>query len=168
MCFIDILFSLSLTIFPTSFLVFMQLYFQFEQDFALGSIKLKALIDLFEEIVEEPFFNQLRWQPVAQFRIFDFWYLLMTIDPFFSYSPAIDIPCQIIPLRMRIPIFSVQNELVLAFMWGRYSNCWYLLNSICCKLAQTIGYWLLDNKVVLVCHESFYCYRIVVSPIKQV
>lgn len=41
-------------------LVFMQLYFQIEQDFGLGSIKLKALIDLFDEIVEEPFFNQLR------------------------------------------------------------------------------------------------------------
>ena len=41
-------------------LVFMQLYFQIDQDFGLGSIKLKALIDLFDEIVEEPFFNQLR------------------------------------------------------------------------------------------------------------
>ena len=37
-----------------------ELYFQIEQDLGLGSIKLKALIDLFEEIVDEPLFNQLR------------------------------------------------------------------------------------------------------------
>lgn len=41
-------------------LLFMQLYFQIEQDSGLESTKLKALIDLFEEIVEEPLFNQLR------------------------------------------------------------------------------------------------------------
>lgn len=38
----------------------MQLYFQIEQDFGMESVKLKALTDLFDEIVEEPFFNQLR------------------------------------------------------------------------------------------------------------
>lgn len=43
----------------------MQLYFQIDQDFGLESIKLKALIDLFDEIIEEPFFNQLRLQSVA-------------------------------------------------------------------------------------------------------
>ncbi|RYR49394.1 hypothetical protein Ahy_A07g035876 isoform I [Arachis hypogaea] len=37
-----------------------ELYFQIEQDLGLGSIKLKALIDLFEEVVDEPLFNQLR------------------------------------------------------------------------------------------------------------
>jgi nardilysin len=38
----------------------MQLYFQIEEDLGLGSTKLKALIDLFDEIVEETLFNQLR------------------------------------------------------------------------------------------------------------
>lgn len=37
-----------------------ELYFQIEQDFGMGSMKLKALIDLVEEIVKEPLFNQLR------------------------------------------------------------------------------------------------------------
>jgi hypothetical protein len=36
----------------------------------LGSTKLKALIDLFDEIVEEPLFNQLRWQSDARSIIF--------------------------------------------------------------------------------------------------
>lgn len=38
----------------------LQRYFQVEQDLGMDSIKLKALIDLFNEIVEEPMFNQLR------------------------------------------------------------------------------------------------------------
>ena len=38
----------------------LQLYFQIEQDIGMESIKLKALLDLFDEIVEEPLFNQLR------------------------------------------------------------------------------------------------------------
>ncbi|KAI9118671.1 hypothetical protein K1719_011003 [Acacia pycnantha] len=37
-----------------------ELYFQIGQDFGMRSTKLKALIDLFDEIVEEPLFNQLR------------------------------------------------------------------------------------------------------------
>ncbi|XP_057416399.1 nardilysin-like [Lotus japonicus] len=37
-----------------------ELYFQIEQDFGMRSMKLKALIDLVEEIVKEPLFNQLR------------------------------------------------------------------------------------------------------------
>jgi hypothetical protein len=36
----------------------------------LGSTKLKALIDLFDEIVEEPLFNQLRWQSDARSIVF--------------------------------------------------------------------------------------------------
>ena len=39
----------------------LQLYFQIEQDIGMESIKLKALLDLFDEIVEEPLFNQLRY-----------------------------------------------------------------------------------------------------------
>lgn len=38
----------------------LQLYFQIEQEIGMESIKLKALLDLFDEIVEEPLFNQLR------------------------------------------------------------------------------------------------------------
>lgn len=38
----------------------MQLYFQVEPEVGKESIKLKALMDLFDEIVEEPLFNQLR------------------------------------------------------------------------------------------------------------
>ncbi|KAG5233552.1 nardilysin [Salix suchowensis] len=37
-----------------------ELYFQIEPEVGLDSIKLKALADLFDEIVEEPLFNQLR------------------------------------------------------------------------------------------------------------
>ncbi|KAJ4719217.1 Insulin-degrading enzyme [Melia azedarach] len=37
-----------------------ELYFQIEQEKGMESIKLKALVDLFDEIVEEPCFNQLR------------------------------------------------------------------------------------------------------------
>ncbi|XP_041015433.1 uncharacterized protein LOC121258125 [Juglans microcarpa x Juglans regia] len=40
--------------------IFQKLYFQIEHDVGMDSIKLKALIDLFDEIVEEPLFNQLR------------------------------------------------------------------------------------------------------------
>jgi hypothetical protein len=63
MCPIDNLFSkISDKFLPLLTLVFlfMQLYFQIEEDLGLGSTKLKALIDLFDEIVEEPLFNQLR------------------------------------------------------------------------------------------------------------
>ncbi|GKV20787.1 hypothetical protein SLEP1_g30857 [Rubroshorea leprosula] len=37
-----------------------ELYFQIEPDMGAEAVKLKALIDLFDEIVEEPLFNQLR------------------------------------------------------------------------------------------------------------
>ncbi|XP_056165703.1 nardilysin-like isoform X2 [Syzygium oleosum] len=39
-----------------------ELYFQIEPEVGKESIKLKALMDLFDEIVEEPLFNQLRTQ----------------------------------------------------------------------------------------------------------
>lgn len=37
-----------------------ELYFQIEQEKGMELTRLKALIDLFDEILEEPFFNQLR------------------------------------------------------------------------------------------------------------
>ncbi|KAF8397117.1 hypothetical protein HHK36_016024 [Tetracentron sinense] len=37
-----------------------ELYFQIEQDMGIGSTKLRALADLFDDIVQEPLFNQLR------------------------------------------------------------------------------------------------------------
>ncbi|XP_047330594.1 nardilysin-like [Impatiens glandulifera] len=37
-----------------------ELYFQIEPESGPGLIKMKALIDLFDEIIQEPFFNQLR------------------------------------------------------------------------------------------------------------
>ncbi|KAL5582861.1 hypothetical protein UlMin_015303 [Ulmus minor] len=59
-----------------------ELYFQIEQDLGMESIKLKALIDLFDEIIEEPLFNQLRTKeqlgyvvqcsPRVTYRVFGF------------------------------------------------------------------------------------------------
>ncbi|PRQ34798.1 putative insulysin [Rosa chinensis] len=40
--------------------IFSQLYFQIEQAVKSESVRLKVLIDLFQEIVQEPLFNQLR------------------------------------------------------------------------------------------------------------
>ncbi|KAK7305523.1 hypothetical protein VNO77_43429 [Canavalia gladiata] len=67
-----------------------ELYFQIEQDFGLGSIKLKAMIDLFEEIVEEPFFNQLRTKeqlgyvvecsPRVTYRVFGFCFCIQSSE----------------------------------------------------------------------------------------
>lgn len=38
-----------------------QLYYQIEQENAVDSLKQKSFSDLFDEIVEEPFYNQLRY-----------------------------------------------------------------------------------------------------------
>lgn len=43
------------------FFCFLQLYFQIEPEEGTTLTKLKALTDLFDEIVEEPLFNQLRY-----------------------------------------------------------------------------------------------------------
>ncbi|XP_030537462.1 nardilysin-like [Rhodamnia argentea] len=80
-----------------------ELYFQVEPEVGEESIKLKALMDLFDEIVEEPLFNQLRTQeqlgyvvegsPRVTYRIYGFCfcvqsskydpvYLLRRIDKF--------------------------------------------------------------------------------------
>lgn len=50
----------------TSFGLALQLYFQIEPEGGLEAVKLKALIDLFDEIVEEPLFNQLRYFSEAE------------------------------------------------------------------------------------------------------
>lgn len=44
------------------FLFCLQLYFQIEPEVGAGLFKLKALADLFDEIVDEPLFNQLRYK----------------------------------------------------------------------------------------------------------
>lgn len=38
----------------------LKLYFQIEPEVGVEAVKLKTMIDLFDEIVEEPLFNQLR------------------------------------------------------------------------------------------------------------
>ncbi|XP_048324468.2 nardilysin-like isoform X2 [Ziziphus jujuba] len=70
-----------------------QLYFQIEQDLGLESIKMKSLVDLFDEIVEEPLFNQLRTKeqlgyvvecsPRITYRIFGFCFCVQSAE----YSP---------------------------------------------------------------------------------
>lgn len=40
---------------------FLQSYFQIGQDQGKNTIRLRCLVDLFEDIIAEPFFNQLRW-----------------------------------------------------------------------------------------------------------
>ncbi|CAI8597020.1 unnamed protein product [Vicia faba] len=70
-----------------------ELYFQIEEDTGLGSTKLKALIDLFEEIVEEPLFNQLRTKeqlgyvvecsPRVTYRVFGFCFCIQSSE----YNP---------------------------------------------------------------------------------
>lgn len=71
-----------------------ELYFQIEQDSGLESTKLKALIDLFEEIVEEPLFNQLRTKeqlgyvvecsPRVTYRVFGFCFCIQSAE----YDPV--------------------------------------------------------------------------------
>ncbi|KAJ1422925.1 Peptidase M16, C-terminal [Sesbania bispinosa] len=72
----------------------LELYFQIEQDFGTGSTKLKALIDLFDEIVEEPLFNQLRTKeqlgyvvecsPRVTYRVFGFCFCIQSSE----YNPV--------------------------------------------------------------------------------
>ncbi|XP_020237618.1 nardilysin-like [Cajanus cajan] len=71
-----------------------ELYFQIDQDLGIRSIKLKALIDFFEEIVEEPFFNQLRTKeqlgyvvecsPRVTYRVFGFCFCIQSSE----YNPV--------------------------------------------------------------------------------
>ncbi|XP_030963559.1 nardilysin-like [Quercus lobata] len=70
-----------------------ELYFQIEQDIGMESIKLKALLDLFDEIVEEPLFNQLRTKeqlgyvvecsPRVTYRVFGYCFIVQSSE----YSP---------------------------------------------------------------------------------
>ncbi|KAF1891133.1 hypothetical protein Lal_00001272 [Lupinus albus] len=71
-----------------------ELYFQIEQDVGVESTKLKALIDLFDEIVEEPLFNQLRTKeqlgyvvqcsPRITYRVFGFCFCIQSSE----YNPV--------------------------------------------------------------------------------
>ncbi|XP_050216582.1 nardilysin-like isoform X2 [Mercurialis annua] len=70
-----------------------ELYFQIEPETGLESVKLKALIDLFDEIVEEPLFNQLRTKeqlgyvvecsPRVTYRVYGFCFCIQSS----KYSP---------------------------------------------------------------------------------
>jgi len=70
-----------------------ELYFQIEQEVGMESTKLKALMDLFDEIVEEPLFNQLRTKeqlgyvvecsPRVTYRAFGFCFIVQSSE----YSP---------------------------------------------------------------------------------
>ncbi|GLT80672.1 hypothetical protein SLA2020_520990 [Shorea laevis] len=80
-----------------------ELYFQIEPDVGAEAVKLKALIDLFDEIVEEPLFNQLRTKeqlgyavecsPRITYRVFGFCFCVQSS----KYSPVY--------LQERIDIF---------------------------------------------------------------
>ncbi|XP_048226972.1 nardilysin-like isoform X2 [Ricinus communis] len=71
-----------------------ELYFQIEPEIGLNSIKLKALVDLFDEIVDEPLFNQLRTKeqlgyvvecsPRVTYRVYGFCFCVQSS----KYSPV--------------------------------------------------------------------------------
>ncbi|KAM6578444.1 hypothetical protein CsatB_030281 [Cannabis sativa] len=70
-----------------------ELYFQIEQDMGMDSVRLKTLVDLFDEIVEEPLFNQLRTKeqlgyvvecsPRITYRVFGFCFCVQSAE----YNP---------------------------------------------------------------------------------
>ncbi|BFG33740.1 hypothetical protein CerSpe_200140 [Prunus speciosa] len=70
-----------------------ELYFQIEQEVGIESTRLKALVDLFDEIVEEPLFNQLRTKeqlgyvvecsPRVTYRVFGFCFCVQSSE----YNP---------------------------------------------------------------------------------
>ncbi|MBA0644564.1 hypothetical protein Goklo_028707 [Gossypium klotzschianum] len=72
----------------------LELYFQIEPEGEVEPVKLKALIDLFDEIVEEPLFNQLRTKeqlgyvvecsPRVTYRVYGFWFCIQSS----KYSPV--------------------------------------------------------------------------------
>lgn len=51
----------------------LQLYFQIEPEEGTALIKLKAVIDLFDELVEEPLFNQLRYNETVHSYMTHLW-----------------------------------------------------------------------------------------------
>ncbi|XVE58917.1 hypothetical protein DITRI_Ditri05aG0001400 [Diplodiscus trichospermus] len=72
----------------------LELYFQIEPEVGVEAVKLKALIDLFDEIVEEPLFNQLRTKeqlgyvvecsPRVTYRVYGFCFCVQSS----KYSPV--------------------------------------------------------------------------------
>ncbi|MBA0708114.1 hypothetical protein Golax_020100, partial [Gossypium laxum] len=72
----------------------LELYFQIEPEGEVEAVKLKALIDLFDEIVEEPLFNQLRTKeqlgyvvqcsPRVTYRVYGFCFCIQSS----KYSPV--------------------------------------------------------------------------------
>ncbi|PPS07924.1 hypothetical protein GOBAR_AA12719 [Gossypium barbadense] len=72
----------------------LELYFQIEPEAGVEAVKLKALIDLFDEIVEEPLFNQLRTKeqlgyvvecsPRVTYRVYGFCFCIQSS----KYSPV--------------------------------------------------------------------------------
>ncbi|KAK4274917.1 hypothetical protein QN277_018076 [Acacia crassicarpa] len=93
-----------------------ELYFQIGQDVGMGSTKLKALVDLFDEIVDEPLFNQLRTKeqlgyvvecsPRLTYRVFGFCFCVQSSE----YNP--------IYLQGRIDNFIDGLEQLLASLDG--------------------------------------------------
>ena len=53
--------------FLTPSLVYVQLYYQIEQESVADVFSLKGFADLFDEIGQEPFFNQLRYESENNF-----------------------------------------------------------------------------------------------------
>jgi nardilysin len=45
------------------------MYFQVEQDFGKESIRMRCIIDLFEQMIQEPCFNQLRTKEQLGYRV---------------------------------------------------------------------------------------------------
>ncbi|KAK6246743.1 hypothetical protein QUC31_018308 [Theobroma cacao] len=72
----------------------LELYFQIEPEVGVEAVKLKALIDLFDEIVEEPHYNQLRTKeqlgyvvqcsPRVTYRVYGFCFCIQSS----KYSPV--------------------------------------------------------------------------------
>ncbi|XVF46119.1 hypothetical protein PTKIN_Ptkin03bG0001100 [Pterospermum kingtungense] len=72
----------------------LELYFQIEPEVGVEAVKLRALIDLFDEIVEEPLFNQLRTKeqlgyvvecsPRVTYRVYGFCFCVQSS----KYSPV--------------------------------------------------------------------------------
>ena len=50
-------------------LLCLQMYFQVEQDLGKESIRLRAIMDLFEQMIYEPCFNQLRTKEQLGYRV---------------------------------------------------------------------------------------------------
>lgn len=47
----------------------MQMYFQMEKDLGEESLRIRSIIDLFEQMIQEPCFNQLRTKEQLGYRV---------------------------------------------------------------------------------------------------